>query len=141
MTPSEQNQIIAKWVGTPYAHRECQAGRGVDCIHLVAAILGETGIAEIRIPAYPANWRQSDPGLFDRAFKTVEQEWQKVKEHQLRFGDVAVFKDQDGLIKHAAVVVDPARLIHVWDGKLPTVRIEPIARLRHLISMFLRKKK
>jgi len=32
-------------------------------------------------------------------------------------------------------------LIHVWDGKLPTVRIEPIARLRHLISMFLRKKK
>jgi len=141
MTPSEQSKIIAKWIGTPYAHRECQAGRGVDCINLVASILGEAGIADIHVPAYPANWRQSDPGLFDRAFRAEEKNWKTVPEHQLRFGDVAIFVDQDGLVKHAAVVIDPARLIHVWDGKLPTVRIEPIARLRHLISMFLRKKK
>ncbi len=140
MTPSQKNRIIAKWIGTPYAHRECQAGRGVDCIHLVAAILGEAGIADLQVPAYPANWRQSDPGLFDRAFRAVENEWLPVAEHQLRFGDVAVFRNAAGLVQHAAVIVDPARLIHVWDNAYPVVRIEPIARLRPLIGMFLRKR-
>ncbi|MCP4707320.1 MAG: C40 family peptidase [Planctomycetes bacterium] len=133
----QQTNIINKWIGTPYRYMGKQPGIGVDCIHLVREVLRETGKI-FAIPNYPKSWEKLDPHFFQRELQLMEHLWSDVDENDLLFGDIALFKDQDGIIKHAAIVLDRSKLMHVQDDIIGTVRINRIQEVRKSIKRFIR---
>lgn len=143
LTTSMKNDIIARWVGTPYGHRECRPGRGVDCVHLAAAILSEIGI-DIPIPGYQRLWRINDPLFFDRELNRISQRWKRVTPSQVRFGDIGLIRaqrvnsDGDQPIQHCFVIVDKARVIHILDDSLPQVRVEERSKWDSFVDKYIR---
>ena len=133
----QQTNIINKWIGTPYLYMGKQPGIGVDCIHLVREVLKETGKI-FTIPNYPKSWEKLNPHFFQRELYAIECNWNNVDDNDLLFGDIALFKDKDGIIKHAAVVIDRSKLMHVQDDIIGTVRVNRIQDVRKAIKRFIR---
>lgn len=135
-----QNEIIGKWVGTPYGHGMAVPGEGVDCVHLVAAVLEEIGFTLPKFPKYSQDWKFLEPSLFDRFLMVHHDKFQTLKPHQLKFGDVALFPDSDGFIKHAGLIIDRTQFMHVMNDSLPQVRVEDLEPHRKWISRYVRVK-
>ncbi len=62
--PDLLHAAIQRWLGTPYRHRTCACGRGVDCAHLVGALLLESGAITNMLPTpdYGMDWHCHAPG-------------------------------------------------------------------------------
>ena len=133
----QQTDIINKWIGTPYQYMGKQPGIGVDCIHLVREVLKETGKV-FAIHNYPKSWEKLDTHFFQRELYSREHLFTSVNENDLLFGDIALFKDKDGIIKHAAIVIDRSKLMHVQDDIIRTVRVNRIQDVRKAIKRFIR---
>lgn len=139
MTP-EQRKIVEKWIGTPYAYRMREPGKGVDCVHLVVAIVEELNEnMTIPILPYPRFWRYSDPALFERTVDVYRHCWKEITEANARFGDVVFFKDKTrelNWITHSGVMVEPGRFIHVLNDAHGRVRIDRLDAYRDQIKTF-----
>lgn len=148
LTSKQKNDIVAKWVGTPYGHRMCRPGRGVDCVHLAAAILSELGI-DIPIPGYQRLWRINDPSFFERELERLAPRWRRIAPSNTRFGDIGLVVsapirkvstkeidefEPERFIQHCFIIVDKARIIHILDDSLPQVRIEDRQQFEYLVN-------
>lgn len=57
--------VAHAWLGTPFAERQGIKGAGVDCVHLVAAIMQECGAQFAFSPPY---YRMDQTVHYDRSF-------------------------------------------------------------------------
>lgn len=137
ISDEQKNEIINKWIGTPYQYMRMEPGVGVDCIHLVKGILRDIDIP-IGVPNYPSGWRESDPALFERSLYAVRNRWSAIHPNSIKFGDVVLIKDSDNFVKHAGIITDSAHFIHILNDRLGTARIDMLDNYRDTIKMVIR---
>ncbi|BBF93532.1 NlpC/P60 family protein [Blastochloris tepida] len=105
-----------RWIGTPYRHQASVIGVGCDCLGLVRGVWRELYGSEPEIaPAYTPDWAEAagrealaeaaGRHLVPRALDDAQP------------GDVLIFRWRAGLpAKHAAILTEPARMVHAHDG-------------------------
>lgn len=102
----------ARWLGTPFAHRQRVLGAGVDCAQLLAAVYESVGLLRgVDLGRYPRDWmlHQSD----ERYLDALERVAVPVTEPEP--GDVAVFR-VGRAVAHAGIVVSWPLIIHAQTG-------------------------
>ena len=114
MIESEARDAIVSeaktWLRTPWHHRGCVKGAGVDCVFLLVGVYNAVGIADIKdadIPYYPADImmnRNSETVLEEVMRRAYEVDAPDV-------GDIAVWKF-GRIYSHAAIVTAWPEIIH-----------------------------
>lgn len=107
---------VRSWIGTPYLHRASCKGAGTDCLGLVRgvwrAVIGEEPEA---LPAYAPDWAEATKT--ENLMAAGLRHLQPVALDAIRPGDVLLFRWRAHLpAKHAAILVEPARMVHAHDG-------------------------
>lgn len=100
--------IAASWLDTPYHHHARVKGQGVDCVHLLCAVLEESGLTSA-----------IDPGFYDRAHHLHRDEEiyadaldrMAARTVHPKPGDIALFKFFR-THSHAGFMVSTADVIH-----------------------------
>lgn len=98
------------WVKTPWHHRACVKGAGVDCVFLLVGVFNQVGLTKIvdaDIPYYPQDimMHQNNETVLDAISKYG---------HEVitpKPGDVAVWKF-GRIFSHAAIIVDWPMIVH-----------------------------
>lgn len=115
-TPSESSErarVVAEaraWLGTPYHHRACLKGVGVDCAQLPIGVWSAVGLIEaFDTGDYPADWH-------------LHREEERYAGFVLRFADeIAAGEAQPGdlilfkfgrAFSHGAILVAPGVVVH-----------------------------
>ena len=115
-TPSESSdraRVVAEaraWLGTPYHHRACLKGVGVDCAQLPIGVWAAVGLIEaFDTGDYPADWH-------------LHREEERYAGFVLRFADeIAAGEAQPGdlilfkfgrAFSHGAILVAPGVVVH-----------------------------
>jgi cell wall-associated NlpC family hydrolase len=119
MTESEFNQRQAvlteavSWLRTPFHHRACVKGAGVDCIHFIYASFRETGLVpEIEFEEYPLDWHVHRDE--ERILKWILK-FARPVEPPYKPGDVAMWRF-GRCLSHVAIVVEWPTIIHAFSG-------------------------
>lgn len=110
MTPQQQAIIDSAmtWLGTPYHHRACVKGAGVDCAQILKAVFVDVGLIEhFEEGDYPPDWMQHRSE--ERYLSFVTDRADLVDTPQP--GDVALYK-VGRCFAHGAIVVDWPLIIH-----------------------------
>lgn len=114
-TEAEQRAAVISearsWIGTPFRDNAAIKGAGVDCAQLCARVYAAAGIMDaFPVPHYSPQWfLHRDEEVFLDNVLTVARE---VAEHDVRPGDMALFKI-GRLFAHGSIVVGwPDRIIH-----------------------------
>jgi NlpC/P60 family putative phage cell wall peptidase len=112
-------EIIAAargWIGTPYLHQASLKGIGCDCLGLVRGVWREMiGPEAETVPPYSPDWAEAtgDDRLLAAASRLLVPRGDGIAHP----GDVMLFRWRDGLpAKHAAILVEPGRIVHAHDG-------------------------
>jgi cell wall-associated NlpC family hydrolase len=98
------------WLRTPWHHRACCKGAGVDCVFFLAGVYNAVGLTDIKdadIPYYPADI------MLHRSEETVLNvisRYAREVEEPLP-GDAILWKF-GRIFSHAAIVVDYPTIIH-----------------------------
>lgn len=114
-----------KWLGTPYHHRACVHGHGVDCAQLLVAAFSGAGMFEHFTPdVYSMDWhlhRGEEKYLrqVERYLRAVSDDERPIRARQtedglpvtLRTADVVMIK-LGRTYSHSALVTDWPRVIH-----------------------------
>lgn len=137
LSQKQINNIVDKWIGTPYRHNCCAPNIGVDCVQLVVSIQKELGF-EIHLPNYPKDWRISQPNLMDTEFKARTERMQWMDRSNIQFGDIVVMFDEHNWIKHLGIVLNMGYFIHILDDSLGSVRVDGIKSWKPSICGFVR---
>ena len=105
-----------RWIGTPYRHQASVIGVGCDCLGLVRGVWRELYGTEPEIaPAYTPDWAEA-AGREALAEAAARHLLARPLEAAAP-GDVLLFRWRAGLpAKHAAILVEPARMVHAHDG-------------------------
>lgn len=98
------------WQRTPWHHRACIKGVGVDCVFFVIGVynaLGITKIANGELPQYPADimMHRNEETVLDGIARYAHEVAVPQK------GDVALWKF-GRIFSHAAIVIDLPTIIH-----------------------------
>lgn len=110
MTPRQQAIIDSAmtWLGTPYHHRACVKGAGVDCAQIIKAVFVEAGLIEtFEEGDYPPDWMQHRSE--ERYLSFVTDRADQVDTPLP--GDVALYK-VGRCFAHGAIVIDWPLIIH-----------------------------
>lgn len=110
MQPRQQAIIDSAmtWLGTPYHHRACVKGAGVDCAQIIKAVFLEVGLIEhFEEGDYPPDWMQHRSEERYLSFVTDRAD---LVDTPLP-GDVALYK-VGRCFAHGAIVVDWPLIIH-----------------------------
>jgi len=110
------------WVGTRFSHAASLRGIGVDCIHLVAAVLRAVGLLGVDaiVPCYPPDWHIHQrrelliEGLREHCDE-VQEPWQ--------VGDVLVYR-YGRTASHCALYIGDGKIVHA--ATKDQVRCDPI---------------
>jgi len=110
------------WIGTKFHHGAALRGIGVDCIHLVAAVLRAVGLLSdsALIPSYPPDWmrHRDEERLLDglRPYcDQVQESWQ--------IGDILVYH-YGRAASHCGLYVGDGQIIHA--AARDQVRCDPV---------------
>jgi cell wall-associated NlpC family hydrolase len=103
-------QEALTWQRTPWHHRACVKGAGVDCVFFLAGVYNAVGLTDIRawqIPYYPADimLHRNEETVLD----VVSRYAHEVDTPQP--ADVIVWRF-GRIYSHAAIVVDYPQIIH-----------------------------
>lgn len=117
MNPKIRQEIVAEaktWLLTPWHHRQCCKGAGVDCVFFLVGVYNAIGLTNIRdadVPYYPIDimMHRSDETVLDCVTRYAQQ----VEVPQP--GDIAVWKF-GRIFSHAAIVLDYPSIIHAHRG-------------------------
>lgn len=100
----------ARWIGTPFHHRQRCHGRGVDCVNLLIAVYAAVGVApQIETPWYPHDWHMHKDD--EMLVETLKLYARPVSAGMS--GDIAVY-GYGRSISHAAIIEDAANVIHAY---------------------------
>lgn len=97
------------WQATPFRHGAAIRGIGVDCIHLVHAVLSAVGLIDAEVPFYPPDWHLHHDrerlieGLEAAGFVRVELPYE--------VGDVFVYR-YGRAASHCGLYVGDGRIVH-----------------------------
>lgn len=112
---TQRQDIITEaetWLGTPWHHKACIKGAGVDCGWFIYAVFLECGLIKpTDIKDYPRDWALHNTE--ERYLEVVERYAQRIESPQI--GDIAVFKNGN-TFSHGAIIIDYPRLIHAQVG-------------------------
>jgi hypothetical protein len=91
-------------------------GKGVDCVHFVAAVLADAGIVEPfkRLPSYPLTWGLCAPENVVALGLQKILAVRRLPPSGFQFGDIVIFR-AGRQSNHAGIIVD-GRLWHVMTG-------------------------
>ena len=110
------------WVGTTFRHGASLKGIGVDCIHLVGAVLRAVGLLNdsALIPSYPPDWfvHRDQERLLDGLREhcdEVQEPWQ--------VGDILVYRFGRAA-SHCGLYVGEGQIIHA--ATRDQVRCDPV---------------
>jgi cell wall-associated NlpC family hydrolase len=138
MTPQRQAVIDAAraWVGTPYHHRACLQGVGVDCLMLLLAVYQPAGLLPqgVAVPDYPQDimLHRDDPAYLNGVLDHCEE----VETPQP--GDIALWKF-GRCFSHGGIVVDWPTIIHAYKpfGSVVEMSTTDDSRMRdHAVRFF-----
>jgi NlpC/P60 family putative phage cell wall peptidase len=105
-----------RWIGTPYRHQASLIGVGCDCLGLVRGVWRELyGVEPEPMPAYTPDWAEATgrDTLADAAARHLLPR----PLEEAGPGDLVLFRWRDHLpAKHAAILVEPSRMVHAHDG-------------------------
>ncbi|MEZ0215324.1 MAG: NlpC/P60 family protein [Xanthobacteraceae bacterium] len=112
-------RIIAEaraWIGTPYLHRASCKGAGVDCLGLVRGVWRAVrGTEPEPLPHYAPDWAEASRA--EQLVAAGARHLVPVPAEAVRPGDVLLFRWRAHLpAKHAAILVEPGRMVHAHDG-------------------------
>ena len=104
------------WIGTPYRHQASLKGVGCDCLGLLRGVWRELHGAEPEaLPAYAADWAET--GGAEQLAAAARRHLIELDPIRAEPGDVLLFRWRPHLpAKHAAILVENARMIHAYDG-------------------------
>lgn len=105
-----------RWIGTPYRHQASLIGVGCDCLGLVRGVWRDIHGAEPEpLPAYTPDWAEATGR--DTLAEAAARHLVPRPLDQAAPGDVLLFRWRDHLpAKHAAILVEPAGMVHAHDG-------------------------
>ncbi|RJF70979.1 peptidase P60 [Rhodopseudomonas palustris] len=113
-----RDRIVAEargWIGTPYVHQASCKGSGADCLGLVRGVWRALYGHEPEIPpAYGQSWAEEsgEETLRDAARRHLIE----IDVAAAMPGDVILIRVRDrGPAKHAAILVEPGRIVHAYD--------------------------
>jgi cell wall-associated NlpC family hydrolase len=96
------------WMRTPFHHKGCIKGVGVDCAHFVIGVFLNVGVGpDLKVEDYPPDWHMHNGG--ERFLDYVRQYCDQVEEP--RPGDIAMFKF-GRCAAHGSIVVEWPKVIH-----------------------------
>jgi cell wall-associated NlpC family hydrolase len=118
MTESEFNlrqAVIAEafeWLRTPFAHRQCCKGAGVDCAHFIYGVARNAGVApELAIEEYPPDWYLHRDE--ERFLNWIERFCVKVDSPPYKPADIVMYR-YGRTFAHAAWIVRWPQIIHAY---------------------------
>jgi cell wall-associated NlpC family hydrolase len=88
------------WLGTPWHHRACVKGVGVDCVYLGVGVLQELGVEVPELPAY----ERTPDGVTLLAM--CDQHLDRIARHYMAPGDFAVIEWGNGIPHHFGILGD-----------------------------------
>lgn len=103
-----------KWLGTPFIHDAEVVNAGVDCAHLVNAILRATGhLPSITFPTYGPDWFRHATDPEKNIVETLKQYAPEISEAEAGPGDVVVIWFGRAWA-HCAILSGKDRAIEAW---------------------------
>ena len=124
------------WIGTPYHHQASVRGAGCDCLGLLRGVYAELYGLEPEVPPpYSPSWAE------DRGQETLRD---AARRHLVEIapaaagaGDVLLFRWRAGLpAKHCAILCEPRRMLHAYDGHAVVESWMPDAWARRIAYAF-----
>lgn len=105
-----------RWIGTPYRHQASVRGVGCDCLGLVRGVWRALYDREPEpVPAYTPDWAEA--GGAEALATAAARHFHARPLEAMAPGDLVLFRWRDGLpAKHAAILVEPDRMVHAHDG-------------------------
>ena len=113
--------IARSWIGTPYHHRGCLKGAGVDCAMFPLEVYREAGlIGKIDVPYYPHDWmmHRSEEiylGLVQRYACEIEAP-PATAGGSVQSGDFVIYRF-GRCFAHGAIVLQWPTIVHAVTGK------------------------
>lgn len=125
------------WIGTPYRHQASCKGAGADCLGLVRGVWRALyGAEPERPPPYTRGW--AEEGGADTLLAAAGRHMRPVPPDAAGPGDLLLFRWRDGaLVKHAAILSGPAKMIHAYEGLCVTESPLVPAWRRRIVAAFL----
>jgi cell wall-associated NlpC family hydrolase len=100
------------WIGTPWHHRACVKGAGVDCVFLLAGVYTAVGLINVNrhdIPYYPIDIMQHRSE--ETVLAVLTRYAHEVKTPKM--GDVALWRF-GRIYSHAGIIIDHPNIIHAY---------------------------
>jgi cell wall-associated NlpC family hydrolase len=115
-TPAKQARLVkcAKcWVGTPFRPHACIVGAGVDCVHLLTSIFGETGALDgWEFPDYSMDGGDHQDNSQVLEWLDASDRFERLPEGEaVRTGDVVCFR-LGRVPHHVGLILDGNRFLH-----------------------------
>jgi NlpC/P60 family putative phage cell wall peptidase len=108
------------WIDTPYRHQASEKGVGADCLGLVRGVWRELyGEEPEATPPYTPDW--AERGGAELLRDTARRHLVERPPESTRPGDILLFRIRTGApAKHAAILAEPARIVHAYWGRAVT---------------------
>lgn len=98
--------VVNKYLGIPFKHKG-RTLEGLDCYGLIIRVYDDLGYKILDIEDYDESWSWRDKNYFTENYY---KEWVKVQVPNLY--DVIMFKNVQGISKHAGIVLEEGKFIH-----------------------------
>lgn len=113
MSAALRAAIVAEaktWLKTPYHHKACVKGEGVDCAQILKAVFVAVGlIDDFDAGDYPPDWMMHRSE--DRFRDYVRRHADQISADEILPGDVALYR-VGKCFAHGAIIVDWPLIIH-----------------------------
>lgn len=99
----DQKKIIVeaeKWIGTPYKYAAQEKGKGTDCSGYVMMV-----------------YKEAIGCLLPRSSRDQAEFCRKIKENDVRPGDLVFFNGKTDQISHVGIMVDKTNFLHASSSK------------------------
>ena len=100
------------WLKTPFHHRQCIKGAGVDCAMFLYSVFNNTGLVpDIEIEEYPHDWHMHRDG--ERFLSHIMKYANWIPDPPYLPGDVLMYK-YGRCFSHSAIIVSWPMIIHAF---------------------------
>lgn len=100
------------WLRTPWQHRQCAKGAGVDCGRLLVACYSAAGVCpEFEPERYPPDWALNHAREW--FLEIVGRHADEIAAEHARIGDMVVFK-YGHAFSHGGIIGEGTQMVHAY---------------------------
>ncbi len=126
-----QAEIIEKYLGVTYKHHGRELS-GLDCYGLILMIFKDQGVRLWDIHEnYDPEWSWQGKDIF---IENHAREWEEVKEP--RFMDLACFRNAQGVVNHAGIILTENKFIHAVKAGVVVSRLTDRQWQKRLVGFY-----